>query len=446
MYHTQGIFLHFIVINASVHFLGISPFEKPDTKIYLKALNSDFIFHPNWESIGATILLEYREDLKMSRAYVPGDLLYRYKRRMRPHIIKTMRSNFPATSFEWNEMPDATEFEGIQNYQTFGREEDGTWKEEDLPSDRAVFASTKVSDPYSLGNPGGPCKVVQKIDEAPLPLNTKDDLVKDIHKGKDLDNSDASKVYEKEVVPISDGEVFSNLGITNHAQYRMDFRSIPIESVKNALQEFERWFIYRQNNPDKLKPKDRNMLQDLAQGDPVEFSANREGLTIIFTAPRRGKARLVSTWWTGKRNPRPPKPGECERQLQGDTQMSDSLEKISTELMLTSSLFDERTSCGGSCSCGSGGEKEKAFIGDPTGPLFDYAVLDQSQEEGGTCGCEGEKEEEELFEGIELEWEQEHEYEFNVAGDVYIFNGGHGHNDEEWFEFVRDLNNKGSMR
>jgi len=367
-----------------------------------------------------------------------------------------MRANYPATSFVWNEMPDAEEFEGIQSYQTFGRKEDCKWQQENLPSDRAVFASTKVSDPYSLGKPGGPCKIVQKIDEAPLPAPKKKDLVKDIHKGKGLDNSDASKIYEKEVVPISDGQVFSKLGITNHAQYRMDFRSIPIESVKRALQEFERWFLYRQENPHKMKTKDRNMLQDLAQGDPVEFSANNEGLTIIFTAPHRGKARLISTWWTGKRNPRPPKPGECKRQLQGEIQMSDSLEKISTELMLTSSLFDDRTSCGGSCGCGGGGDeevgvgtiggpKEKKYVGGPKEEFIgfpaEYAVPEPQKIHDYTM--DPKTPEDDLFGNLEWDWEQEleHEYEFNVEGDVYIFNSGPGqkNDDREWFDFVRSL-------
>lgn len=300
MYKAEGIFLHFLVVNATSHFLGTSQYANPNETVYLDALNSDFIFYPNWEAVGATILLEYRPDRQTSRAYVPGDLLFRYKMRMKPHVIDVMRDNYPATSFEWNEMPDAKEFQGIQSYQTFGRNADGTWKQENVPSNRAVFASTRTSNPYSLGKPGGPCKIVQKIEEAPLPVNQKEDLVQDIYKGDELDNEEASQIYEKEVVPFEEGQVFGKLGITNHAQYRMDFRSIPLESVKKALQEFERWFAYRKNNPDKMKAKDRSKLQSLAQGDPVRFDANREGLTIVFTAPRRGKARLISTWWTGK--------------------------------------------------------------------------------------------------------------------------------------------------
>ena len=96
-----------------------------------------------------------------------------------------------------------------------------------------------------LGNPGGPCQVIERIERNIRSPRLKDDLVEDVNTGEDLSNQDTSKVYpilhEHGVGSIKQVE------ITSHGQYRMDLRGITVEDVRHAigslLQQMGEWRV-----------------------------------------------------------------------------------------------------------------------------------------------------------------------------------------------------------
>lgn len=336
------------MINSEAYLITSSFNKEKEGPIYLGALNSTFLLSPNWESSGVCVSASYRPDRGVIQVFLPAEILYNQKQKMKPHIKSSLAETFPKSVIEWVELPDLRKFDSLQSYKTFSRMKDGFWIEKKVPVGRSMFASRRIkADPGSRGKPGGPCQVIDEITTAPIDPFTKEDLVKDVERGKDLDNLDLSKVYEKEVVSFG-GDLFHSIGLTYHGQYRMDLRSLPLASVKKAFHEFERWFNWRKKNQDKMTRDERLLLKDLASGKTTKFEASREGVTLIFTMPKPGKARLVSTWWTGKPDPSPPKPGECKNTPEPKRGfiMNDQLEKIATELMLVSSELEEKTACG----------------------------------------------------------------------------------------------------
>jgi hypothetical protein len=205
---------------------------------------------------------------------------------------------------------------------------------------------------HNLGRPGGPCHVIEHIEKTPLPPRVKNDLVYDVHKGEDLDNSEASKLYDETEIKLG-GFFFQTLVLTNHAQYRMDLRSVTVDQVKMALEEFEKWLSHRRTRPELLKGADRVLIEDLVHGNPVKFEANRTRLTLVVTMRRAKEVRLVSAWWTGKPNPKPPRPGECEQISKTASETLMSLTNIIAGLKIAGeTLSTGKMACGGSCSCG----------------------------------------------------------------------------------------------
>lgn len=404
MYISDGTYAYFLIIDAKAHFLGTRKMGEvgPDTdeKIYKDALNESFIYHPNWEAVGASVLLENREDRNTARAYVSGEILYDYKQKMKPQVIDLVHQIYPSTSFEWNELPGAA-FDQLNNHMTFVRDTKGSWTRGEVPVERAIFASNKQSRKLPLGRPGGPCQVIHNIDEANLPDEIKEDMKEDIHRGKDLDNADASQIYDYETVRLS-GDLIPSVRLSNHAQYRMDFRSVTVDSLKSAFYEFEKWFKHKQRNKRDVSLDDMDKLERLVSGKSVRFEARKLGLTIIFAVNNDKSANLISAWWQGKPNPKAPKPGECR--IGSDT--DENLEAIVSDLQKASSTLPLVQACGGKDGgCGCGG----------------------SCDCGGSCGCGGSspepKEDSSWYDEPEDDWYDDDDddwYEASKWDDAYL--------------------------
>jgi len=188
---------------------------------------------------------------------------------------------------------------------TFGRDEDAQWIRKDAPVDRAVNARKTP-----LGIPGGPCHIIRNIEEERLPDRIKGELIEDIQRGKELSNAQADKIYDPKKIPTKI-DLFSQLELTAHSQYRMDQRGITVPEMQKALDEFSRWYAARKRDAQNMKPKARKIFEQLAYGEPVRFDARKIGLTVVFVVDNRS-ARLVTTWWTDVPNPAKPKPGQCD--------------------------------------------------------------------------------------------------------------------------------------
>jgi len=172
--------------------------------------------------------------------------------------------------------------------------------------------SKEARAPQEIGLPGGPCHIIRDIEEESLPEGVKEDLIKDVERGKSLSNADADKLYPQQRLPAK-ADLFKTILLTSHAQYRMNLRGVTVRELQAVFEEFDRWYKARLKNPQNLKPAQRKLMSDLAYGEAARFAGNRTGLTIVFAVDKRKReARLVSCWWTDTPNPTKPKPGQCD--------------------------------------------------------------------------------------------------------------------------------------
>lgn len=167
-----------------------------------------------------------------------------------------------------------------------------------------------------LGVPGGPCQVMRRIEDRVRNPRMREELIEDVESGGDLANQDASKVYSLEGEKGVDGTPFKSLVLTAHVQFRMDQRAVSVADVKAALLKFHE--VYGKEKSTN-SPKWRSWEQDLDRGEPIRWDSPT-GLTVVFSTRAVGvdlkgrklrRATLVTTYWTGKPNPRPTPVESC---------------------------------------------------------------------------------------------------------------------------------------
>ena len=158
-----------------------------------------------------------------------------------------------------------------------------------------------------LGFPGGPCQVIERIDEEIHDPGLRDRLVDQVEDGTSLSNSNAAKVYELEAEPGVPRSKFKKILITPHAQYRMDQRGITVGDLRVALMGFAKaWNDARSTQSVQA----RMWEDDMAWGEKIEWVDPRIGLQIVFTASK-GTVRLVTAFWKGQSDPRPVDEESC---------------------------------------------------------------------------------------------------------------------------------------
>jgi hypothetical protein len=99
---------------------------------------------------------------------------------------------------------------------------------------------------------GGPCKVVERIQQRVQNVLDQEDLIEDVEHNRELTNAQSAIIYkpERERGP----HPFSTLNLTPHAQYRMDLRGITVKDVQESMGRFRQWFV---------DPRNRKELQEL---------------------------------------------------------------------------------------------------------------------------------------------------------------------------------------
>ena len=155
-----------------------------------------------------------------------------------------------------------------------------------------------------LGVPGGPCHVVNRIEDAVTNPQVQKVLTQEVQEGQDLSNQQASKIYKVER-EVGIGAV-RELEITSHGQYRMDLRRITVNDVRSALDSFldhlERLSLTN-------KKGFENTLRVLDSQEKITWVNPRSKLVIVFKKSGENKATLVTTYWKGMADP--PAPGSC---------------------------------------------------------------------------------------------------------------------------------------
>ena len=152
-----------------------------------------------------------------------------------------------------------------------------------------------------LGFPGGPCQVVERIQDVRNP-RLREELIEDVEKGNKLDNAEASQVYDLETERGATGTRFKRLVLTPHAQYRMDQRGVTVNEVRLALQSFHKaWGDFKSRGDVRAK----EWGDKLQSSSPLLWTDPKLHLAIAITAPGKGEdVRLVTTYWVGQSDPR----------------------------------------------------------------------------------------------------------------------------------------------
>lgn len=178
-------------------------------------------------------------------------------------------------------------------------------------------ATSRVADAWAqkqgdltppLGYPGGPCHVIDRIRSESLPPRTQEQLVDEVEEGKDLPNADAARVYAPFVEEGPRGP-FRRIRILSHEQYRMDLRGITVPAVRAALGSFVKFYSdLKSRGPAYV----RQLEEDISRGEVITWTDQRLKLTVVFRI-ERGDFVMVTSYWTGDPDPRPPGEGGCDR-------------------------------------------------------------------------------------------------------------------------------------
>lgn len=165
------------------------------------------------------------------------------------------------------------------------------------------MTGTRHSDLHPpLGKPGGPCGVVQRIDQRVRDRFLKQDLIEEVESGDDLSNQEASKVYP---VDYEHGVgAIRGLEITSHAQYRMDLRGVTLDMVRDL---FTALLTLMNELKAKNDPTLDKILADFKSGRPIRW-VGRNGLTVVFEV--RGRiATIITVFWKDGHEVSPPRGG-----------------------------------------------------------------------------------------------------------------------------------------
>lgn len=175
------------------------------------------------------------------------------------------------------------------------------------PFSKAVKESTpvrRVADAYlrradlspPLGRPGGPCHVVQRIDQNVNSPAIKEDLIEDVESGQDLSNPEAQVVYKLELEKAGGG--WKQMLITPHAQYRMDLRGVGVGQVQKALSNL--W---------TQMARDPRLKAEVEYADRGFRWDDRQLRLTVVVKSEGSKATIITAYPTGASDPKPPADG-----------------------------------------------------------------------------------------------------------------------------------------
>lgn len=154
-----------------------------------------------------------------------------------------------------------------------------------------------VSKQADLSPPlgGGPCRVVERIEDTVRDPKLRDEMIQDVEQGRSLANEESKKVY-----PFSRerGSFFKTFTLVPHAAYRMDWRGVTVKDVEAALNSFA---AHMKALKEKRDPAyERTLTQsEIAWVDP------KTKLQVVFGVSREGEVKVISAYWKGEPDPRP---------------------------------------------------------------------------------------------------------------------------------------------
>ena len=175
----------------------------------------------------------------------------------------------------------------------------------DLLSVAARLAGLSLADlSPPLGDPGGPCQVIHRIEDSVQSPKLRNDLVKEVESNRPLSNKDAGQVYEVDVEPGVGTRKKIHIG--PHAQFRMDLRSVTVGDIQNAVREF---FKRLNDLKSRQHPSYSRYYGLLSRGEKVEWTSS-DDVTVVMAETGPDSLFIVTAYQEGVPDP-VAKPGKC---------------------------------------------------------------------------------------------------------------------------------------
>lgn len=159
-----------------------------------------------------------------------------------------------------------------------------------------------------LGYPGGPCQVIERAEREVRDPRLRQKIIDSVEEGRDLTNPEAAAIYDTEIETLPPGSRFKRLVLGPHTQYRQDLRSAIVPAVRAAFKNF---FKHYSDLKSRGPMYVRQLEEDFARSVAIKWEDKKLGITIVFAAHGMD-LKLVTAYWTGEPNPRPPGDGGCD--------------------------------------------------------------------------------------------------------------------------------------
>ena len=195
-----------------------------------------------------------------------------------------------------------------------------------LPQDMSGWLPGQVhkeaEDPQ-LGWPGGPCHLVHRIHYRVRNPDLRERLTEQVEWAGKLDKADERKVYDPIRIPGIGS--LRDIELVPHAQHRMDQRSIIQNDIRLTLRDWlKKWAQGKSLAGQPVrKPKLKKLLQqfeawnqEIRWRQPIEYLDPQTNIFLVFLVglDSRGTpvaAKVVTAYWRGVSDPRPPGGGTC---------------------------------------------------------------------------------------------------------------------------------------
>lgn len=151
----------------------------------------------------------------------------------------------------------------------------------------------------------GPCLVIDRIESAVRNPREQAALVDKVEDGDSLTNPEAARAYSIETEKGPGGKLKSFV-LGPHAQYRMDLRGVTVPQIRAAFTSFLAMWNVERSRGGKVYDTKWDRGEEFTWVDP------RLGLLVGFTPHGKDQAKVMTVYWKGQSDPRPPGDGGCQ--------------------------------------------------------------------------------------------------------------------------------------
>lgn len=152
-----------------------------------------------------------------------------------------------------------------------------------------------------LGQHGGTCKVVERIETQVQTPSLRSDLAEKVEQGEKLTNPEAALIYDMGL-PEQGAGIFKALRISAHAQYRMDQRGVTVAHLRqffaNLTRKVNDWKSQR-------APEFKRLGEAVQRNGSFEWTDKQTQNLLVAFQFRGQTVDIITTYFVGKPDPRP---------------------------------------------------------------------------------------------------------------------------------------------